>query len=124
MYIQKETYLIKPFIKNSFLKQSVSEFGDNIGNANFDNIVSLIDSNRTVLLSRKTLNKNKKYIYTIFDVVGNSITKDNRIDKAEIYKFIRDYYHYFKKQDLTNEQIGKMKVFDMLDLMVIWYKTH
>ena len=124
MYIQKETYLIKPFIKNSFLKQSVSEFGDNIGNANFDDIVSLIDSNRTVLLSRKTLNKNKKYIYTIFDVVGNSITKDNRIDKAEIYEFIRDYYHYFKKQDLTNEQIGKMKVFDMLDLMVIWYKTH
>lgn len=122
MNIETETYFLKPFIKNSFLKQSVSEFGDKIGNANFDDIVSIIDSNRTVLLSRKTLNKNKKYIYPIFDVVGNSITVDNHIDKAEIYKFIRDYYKYIKKQNITDEAIGNMKVFDILDLMVIWYK--
>ncbi len=124
MYIEKETYLIKPFIKNSFLKQSVSDFGNNIGNASSKDIVSTIDKNRSVLLSKKNLLKNQKYIYKIFNVVGNSITRDNHIDKAEIYKFIRDYYKYIKKQNITDEAIGNMKVFDMLDLMVIWYKKH
>jgi hypothetical protein len=122
MYIEKETYLAKPFIKKSFLNQSVSTLSDNLGNADFNKIMFVIKNNKTFLMPSKLLNNNRGTIYSVFEAVSNSITQDNRVDKNEIYEFIRGYYNKVKKQDISDEQIGKLRVLDLLDIILIWVK--
>jgi hypothetical protein len=122
MYIEKETYLAKPFIKKSFLNQSVSALSDNLGNADFNKIMFVIKNNKTFLMPSKLLNNNRGTIYSVFEAVSNSITQDNRVDKNEIYEFIRGYYNKVKKQDISDEQIGKLRVLDLLDIILIWVK--
>ena len=70
----------------------------------------------------KLLNNNRGTIYSVFEAVSNSITQDNRVDKNEIYEFIRGYYNKVKKQDISDEQIGKLRVLDLLDIILIWVK--
>jgi hypothetical protein len=122
MYIEKETYLAKPFIKKTFLNQSVSALSDNLGNADFNKIMFVIKNNKTFLMPSKLLNNNRGTIYSVFEAVSNSITQDNRVDKNEIYEFIRGYYNKVKKQDISDEQIGKLRVLDLLDIILIWVK--
>lgn len=122
MYIEKETYLAKPFIKKSFLNQSVSAFSENLGNADFNKVMSVIKNNKTILMPSKLLNNNKDAIYSVFDAISNSITQDNRVDKNEIYDFIRGYYNKVKKQEISDEQISKLRVLDLLDILLIWVK--
>lgn len=122
MYIEKETYLIKPFLKKSFLNQSISTFSDNLGNADINKVMSIIQENKTKLLPSKLITKNKKQICSVFNVVGNSITRDNHVSKEELYKFIKGYYKRVKGQDVTDEQIDNLRVFDMIDIFVIWTK--
>lgn len=124
MQIEKETYLITPFIKNSFLNQSVANFSNELGNADFNQVMATIKKNKTALLPQKMLRKCRKKIYSVFNAVGNSITRDNRVDKTEIYEFVKGYYSSVKNENITNEQIDNMRFKDLLDIFVIWVKDY
>ena len=123
MRIEKETVIAKKFVKNSFLNKPLGEFTQELGNANFNKVMNVIKTNKSIYTPNKAIKHYTPEIYTVFRVVGNSITKDNKIDRAEIYNFVKGYYNKVKHQNLTDEQISNLKIADLLDITIIWVKN-
>ena len=122
MLIERETFIAKRFIKNDFLNQSLETFGNKVDKADYKKAVKMINDNMMWYTPKKVVNKYQDNITIFFDAIGNCIYKNNLVDKEEVFAFVRDYYKVIKKQDISDSQIGKMKVSDLLDLIVIWLK--
>lgn len=122
MLIERETLIAKQFIKNDFLNQSLETFGDKVDKADYKKAMKMINDNMMWYTPRKVVNKYHDNIGIFFEAIGNCVYKNNLVDKEEVFAFVRDYYYVIKKQNISDSQIGKMKVADLLDLIIIWLK--
>ena len=132
------------FVKNDFLNQTVGQFSSNMGLLSFNDVKNLILKNTSWYINKKAVNsffeKNNTRIYNIFsEIDGRTLNRDaildkkeiiplkrrdGYIEKQEIYQFIKDYYRCEKNIRLTDEEVSKMKLDTLLDIIVILDKIH
>ena len=122
MQIEKETVFAKKLVKNDFLNKPLGVFTQELGNANFQKVMNIIQNNKSVFVPNKAIKRYTPEIQSVFKIFANSVTRDNKLDQNEIYSFVRGYYRAVKKQNITDKQISELKTLDLLDIIIIWVK--
>ena len=120
-------------VKNSFLKHTIGSFTDELGNADIKKVENVMRANLSWYVPKSIVKDNKKIIQSVFDNIdGRTLNKeelkqkkatiplvreDNIIEKAEIYQLVKDYYACVHNVSLKDEDISKMKISKLLDII-------
>ena len=128
MYIEPETKIVKGLVKDSFLDQSVEEFTNENCGISYSDLDTIIKKNKSIFVpgfmvksARESCEKEIKWLFDSFD---KNIQQDGIVEKEEVFQIIRDYFQNVNNQQVSDEQIEKLKVLDLIDMIINYYKRN
>lgn len=128
MYIEPETKIVKGLVKDSFLDQSVEEFTNENCGISYSDLDTIIKKNKSIFVpgfmvksARESCEKEIKWLFDSFD---KNIQQDGIVEKEEVFQIIRDYFQNVNNQQVSDEQIKKLKVLDLIDMIINYYKRN
>ena len=123
------------YIKNSFLKQTIGGFTSQHDNMSCETVKKLAEKNVSWYVPKGFVRKNAKVIESIFNRIdGRVLNKDalrsgktnvperhldGKVEKAEIFQLVKDYYKNEKGQTLSDSEVSNMSITKLLDIFMV-----
>ena len=131
------------YIKKEFLNQPIEQFTNSAGLLSKKDVCDIILANKSWYvpksIMKKALKENDDKVTSIFNKIDGRILNndaildgketveirrtDNLVEKQEIYQLIKDYYRENKEIRLSNEEVSKMKMSELIDIISKIYEN-
>lgn len=123
------------YIKNSFLKQTIGSFTAKNDNMSCEAVQKIAEDNVSWYVPKGFVRKNSKVIQSIFNQVdGRTLNRedilsgktktpvvhqDGKVERAEIFQLVKDYYRCEKGQNVSEHEISNMNITKLLDIFMV-----
>ena len=129
------------YIKKEFLNQSIGQFTDRNNKLSKKDVCDIILNNKSWYIPkgimRKALKNNDEKVTSIFRKIDGRVLNrdaildgketnevrrlDNLVEKQEVYQLVKDYYREEKGIRISDEDVAKMKMYQLIDIITKIY---
>ena len=117
------------FIKKKFLNQPVNTFAQSFDKLDYRGFEKIVTRNTVLGMGAVAVKVCRKDVKSVFNSVdglplrdGTSpipiVRKDGFVDRDEFYQLVKDSYQNVHNKELSEEELSKMTVKDVIDLVI------
>ncbi|MCR5265465.1 MAG: hypothetical protein K6E29_02595 [Cyanobacteria bacterium RUI128] len=113
------------FFKNNFLKKPFSYFANSLDDADYTRFKDTLKKNSSWYVPNSVFNSHDKIIHKLFDSIDGTVLsnsgeniygeKNNRLEKQELYDWVKYNYKQFKGKDISTEELENMSMSEFMN---------